>query len=103
MYHTRRWQRLRARVLFEAGGLCQCPDCKGELGNAPRTVAAELVHHIRRWQEGKTAKEREALAFDRANCIAVSRACHAEIHAAEKPQAVQQWAAFAGELVEGGK
>ena len=102
VYGSRRWQALRARVLREAGYLCECPDCKGETGNAPRILGAELVHHVKPWQEGKTKEEREALAFDRANCLAVSRPCHAELHAAMLPQsqAVQQWAAFTAELME---
>ena len=102
VYGSRRWQRLRFEVLQEAGFLCECADCKGELGQPPRTMQAELVHHVKDWKKGRTPEEREALAFDRGNLLAVNRRCHAAIHAAERPQsqAVQQWAAFTGELME---
>ena len=96
MYHTPRWRALRAAVLHEAGYLCQCPDCKSD----GRTMGAELVHHKKPWQKGKTKKERLALAFDRKNLLAVSRNCHAAIHAAEKPQAAQEWADFTNQLLE---
>ena len=101
VYGSRRWQRLRALVLYEAGYLCECPDCYQD-GKRTRTIGAELVHHVRPWQEGKTAAAREKLAFDRANLLAVSRRCHADIHAAMRPQtqAAQQWAALTSELME---
>ena len=83
-------------MLREAAYLCQCPDCKSD----GRTMGAELVHHVKPWQEGKTKKERLARAFDRKNLLAVSRRCHTAIHAAEKPQAAQEWAAFTSQLLE---
>ena len=98
VYGSRRWRALRLEVLEAAGWLCQCPDCESD----GRTMGAELVHHVKPWQEGKTKAERQALAFDRGNLLAVSRRCHAQIHAAQKPQnpAAQQWAAFTFELLE---
>ena len=52
VYHTRRWRALRTAVLRDAGYLCQCPDCQSD----GRTMPAELVHHVKPWQEGKTEK-----------------------------------------------
>ena len=98
VYGTRRWKRLRAAVLHDAGYLCQCPDCFSD-GQRTRTVGAELVHHKRPWQSGATWKEKEKLAFDPGNCIAVSRDCHAAIHAAEKPPERRDWQELVDALV----
>ena len=96
VYGSRRWRALRLQVLEAAGWLCQCPDCTRD----GLTMGAELVHHIEPWDAtGLTKIERLARAFDRKNLLAVSRRCHAAIHAADKPQAAQEWAAFTAELI----
>lgn len=96
VYNTRRWTRLRRQVLERDGFLCRCEVCTRD----KLTKGAELVHHVRPWQAGRTRKERERLAFDPANCLSVARDCHAAIHAAEKPPAQLDWQRLVDELIE---
>lgn len=75
VYATKHWLALRADVLRSAGWLCQCAECK-TLG---LTKGADMVHHVVPWQDA-TGRERQRLAFDRGNLLAVNRDCHAKIH-----------------------
>lgn len=75
VYATKQWRALRAAVLRAAGWLCQCRECQ-EHG---LTKGADMVHHIRPWQEAK-GPDRQRLAFDRGNLLAVNRDCHSRLH-----------------------
>ena len=72
VYGTKRWRSLRALVLKRDGWLCNCAFC----ADSGDTRPAELVHHIRPWQQTMDLE----LAFDIKNLIAVSRHCHSKLH-----------------------
>ncbi len=76
VYGTRKWRSLRALTLKKAGYLCQCAECRAH----GLTKAAELVHHVTAWQH-VAEHERMQWAFDPENLMAVSRDCHARLHA----------------------
>lgn len=76
VYHTVRWRRLRLKVLARDGYVCRCDECT-RLG---LTMPGEIVHHRRPWQHAAES-EQEELIWSVGNLIAVSRACHARLHA----------------------
>ena len=59
------WERLRAQVLYEAAGLCQCPACK-TLGRL--RLATEVDHIVPLWAGGHPT--------DRSNLQALHVDCH---------------------------
>lgn len=67
-YNTRRWERLRRRVLRRDGYMCQ--RCR-RFGKATPAVT---VHHI------KHADEHPELAWDIDNLVSLCTACHNKEH-----------------------
>lgn len=73
VYNSKRWKLLRAAYI-QAHPLCEICLQEG------RTTAAEHVHHVTPFRKGKTALEREQLAFDGGNLQALCRECHEKEH-----------------------
>lgn len=73
LYHTQRWQKLRAAVMSRCDGIDQWA-----LGHHGRIEYAETVHHI------IPTVDDETMFFRESNLIPVSRASHDEIHALYK-------------------
>lgn len=77
LYHTQRWQKLRAAVMSRYDGIDQWA-----LRHHGRIEYAETVHHI------IPTVDDETMFFRESNLIPVSRASHDEIHALYKTDKV---------------
>lgn len=73
LMHTARWLRLR-RAVLTAHPLCQRCEAMG------RVRAATEVHHATPVERGLGPAEKELLAYDPHNLVALCHECHVEAH-----------------------
>lgn len=101
VYHTVRWRKLRKVVLSRDGFLCRCDECQAHGFTRP----AEVIHHKQPWQH-VAESEQEELIWSVGNLIAVSRHCHARLHAqtnkdeSEKPAFENDWDRLVADMQE---
>ena len=72
------WQKLRHRK-FIANPVCEMCAKEG------RATPTEEVHHIKPVESGRDEAEMRRLAYDFDNLQSLCKACHAAVHAREKP------------------
>ena len=72
------WQKLRHRK-FVANPVCEMCAAEG------RAIPTEEVHHIVPVESGRDEAEMRRLAYDYDNLQSLCKACHAAVHAREKP------------------
>lgn len=79
LYHSKKWQKVRAAAIIRDKGMCQYPGC-----NRP----AEEVHHIIELTPANIDDPAVALAMD--NLMSVCRDCHFKIHREKAYEAFQR-------------
>ena len=83
-YESREWRNMSRQIRARDGWLCTA--CK------PRTVGAELVHHIKPLSEG-------GARMDPANLTSLCSKCHSQIHAAVEDEDTSAWKVYIRELM----
>ena len=79
VYNTKRWKELRLYMVMKYP-LCQ--DCL----KAGRITPTEEIHHIKSpFRKGLTPDEKDRLAYDETNLVALCRECHRKRHHHDDP------------------
>ena len=84
-YQSREWRAMSRHIRHRDGWLCQ--------GCLPRTVAAELVHHIVPLSEAGPPLEES-------NLVSLCAACHQDRHGQVVDEGKREWVDYIKDLME---